>query len=182
MNSLTQCWPQSVCSIKKQSPIAGKGKKEERGYPPLDWRIDIKVTQSSLKHFLSGLAKNAADCFCVSWTAFHTRGLGYLCVSLFLTHVHTWIISKESVIRPYKQKNETGCSQTTYLEHFLWWASQSVFHKVWSVDCASDAWRCWLEGLASQLAWHPGICHFIRLPHGFCFLQKFKSIWPWLLT
>lgn len=40
---------------------------------------------------------------------------GHLCVwlSLSLIQVHTWIIRKESVIHPYRQRNEAGYSQTT---------------------------------------------------------------------
>lgn len=106
---------------------------------------------------------------------------GHLCVCLSLTQVHTWIISKESVIHPYKQKNEARCSQTTQLEcYFVCWPS--LFHKVSSKDHASDPWRCRLKGLISWLDWHPGICSFIRFHPWSCFLLKFKSLWPQLLT
>lgn len=91
-------WEQSdiVLAIERvlnrnQVSIARKGTKREGGLASiqLENRRQEKVTQSFLKHLLSGPVKNAAACSCVSQTVLYIRDLGCLCVSLFLTEVHT---------------------------------------------------------------------------------------------
>ena len=77
----------------RTSACHGCGKKKRE-------RERERVTQSSLKHLLNGPAKNIAGCSYMSWIVFHIRGLGHRFVSLFLTPVHPWIVSKESVIGP----------------------------------------------------------------------------------
>ena len=110
VNSLTQCSPWSVCAIRTH---CWEGHQKRRGAPSirLEKRDGINNT-IYIKHLLSGPAKNAADSSCVSWIVFHSKDLGYLCLSLFLTHIHIWIVSQQSVVQPDKQKNETDCSQT----------------------------------------------------------------------
>ena len=89
VNSLTQCSPWSVCAIRTHCQ---EGHKKRRGAPlhqtgEQTSRDSINNT-IYLKRLLGVPAKNAADSSCVSWIVFHSRGLGYLCVSLFLTHIH----------------------------------------------------------------------------------------------
>ena len=108
-----------VCAQWKPGAPCQEGHKKRNttvSPPHTHWNIDIKRRWHNSPRGICSVAQHfyAADCSYVCWAVLHTRGpRPSLCLSLSLTQVRTWVISKESLIHPHQQKSETGCSQTT---------------------------------------------------------------------